>query len=774
MTRRWAYVSLFAILALGLVLRLRFVTGVVFNDDLGYAQSALDLLNGHLRMGEWPGGQSRIGLIAPVALSYWLFGPSETSTLLFPWLCSLASIALVFGLASWFADERAGLIAAFVWAVFPLDIQAATALLPDGPVTLLAAAAVWCFLRAAESASPRANYTAAAACLLWAALIKPTGLFALGFILIYLVLSPRAPYRRTAVAAMLLIAAGVSAYYAVWGGMEEVASRLPASYGFRAVIDTALDWTLRLTREPLFAAFTPLAIVATAVLLMQPTPRASVALLWAGVLFVFFEVGSVSPFRYLPVSSELRAGQVLFVLLPFAVISGVALRALVSPSLTRAAVVAAALVVAGVAATVGRGGPAVSWLVTGLDPDHLPFAAISTMALAIATFGAIVVPGVVPRVPALWRAPALGLLLAGIGLASLHPAQVKTLETAAAWHENLKTVAAFLEPQPAYPIFVENRILASRLNVATRFKLGFDFYDPATQSGRIRIAPEQLDLLPPDAFIVVDDEHVQTSPAAGWGVAPGYLKSPPPDWALMLTAGAVKGFQTRVYRLSLAAAQHDLAIARTAAASAATAENLLAVVRAASGAREYCTAAGAWLRLLAVSKVSAEPIDPSGMLRRCGETRPDLLGPNLLKNADFSAGTDGWSQHPDSRVTRTVEPGEAGQPARLHLQFRGGNWAVVSQGAVLEPDAAYVYRMRVRSTAPVAALYWQADVSRVLEDGKTYQNWTELTLAFVTPHWNGQRTLVYCSPVLIHAPGDVWISDVQLRQLRLDAPVGSK
>lgn len=759
-----------AVIACALVLRRLLVAGVVYIDDLGYSQAAVDLLGGRLRLEPWPAGQARVGLYGPVALSYLFFGVSEWSTLLFPLASSLASVAAAYALGRLLSDERAGLVAAFLWAVFPVDVLMAGSLLPDGPMTMLSALAVWFFLRADLRAPGRRTLELAAAglCVSMAVLVKPLALFLFPFFVLYTLIRRSHDGRTFALVLALLAVSGTlyAYYHFLGGGASALATPLPPLSARLAA--TATDWTHRLLAERGFAAFTPLAIVATVALLARPTVFSWVALLWAGSTFLIFELGTVSFQRYTPIPPEWRASQVLPTLLPFAVAGGIYLGQTTSLLATRGTVIAASTIVALIAWAGSSSDPLLSWAVTGRQPSELPFARVSDIVLAAATFGAVVSPMFVYRGPAWLRGAALGTLLAATGVSSIHPAQMAVLERREAWHDNLPAVVDFLRHQPDYPIYVQNRVLGARLNLASRGDLGFDFFAPSSTTGRLRVAPASVPELGPVALVVVDDEHLQWSGLAGFGEPPAFLRSPPAEWTMVFSTGAFKGHGTRVYRFSGADAQQALQSARNVVKESPTADNWAGLVRAAAGARDFCAAAAAWLRLRAIAPDCSSTFEPAGLLRECFVQQPGVVGANLLKNGDFAAGTRNWERSPDADVDLVVERDVRVDAPVVHAKFRGGNWAVLVQQTSLSPDTAYVYSMHVRSTAPIVSLYWQADVGHPFEENRVYHAWTPLVSVFITPKWDGRAVAASFSPILVMAPGDVWVADVRLARFSLE------
>ena len=140
-------------------------------------------------------------------------------------------------------------------------------------------------------------------------------------------------------------------------------------------------------------------------------------------------------------------------------------------------------------------------------------------------------------------------------------------------------------------------------------------------------------------------------------------------------------------------------------------------------------------------------------------------GPNLFRNGDFTDGLQGWTGSPDSDATVSVDV--SGPNERTwHAQYRKGNWSVIYQQLNLRPDTVYVYEAMLKSTAPIVALYWQAEIGRFLEIDKAYPEWTHLRYVFLTPHWTGQPYLTSFDPVLMKGPGDVWIKDLRLSQFQ--------
>lgn len=133
---------------------------------------------------------------------------------------------------------------------------------------------------------------------------------------------------------------------------------------------------------------------------------------------------------------------------------------------------------------------------------------------------------------------------------------------------------------------------------------------------------------------------------------------------------------------------------------------------------------------------------------------------NLFQNGSFTNGLTGWTLHPDSDATLSIDV--TGDHPAWHVNYRKGNWSVIQQTQSLEPDTVYVYEVTIKSTAPVVALYWQAETGRYHEIDQTYPEWTHLRYVFQTPHWTGQPYPTSFHPILMKGAGEAWLKDLRL------------
>jgi 4-amino-4-deoxy-L-arabinose transferase-like glycosyltransferase len=151
-------VLLALILCLGAVARVLSFHGYAGSDDGSYAELAQALAAGKFRVGAFTGPPVfplRVGVFAPVALLFQVFGPSETAVLAYPFLLSLAAVVLAYVAGRLFFGTTGGLIAAALQAIVPLASRSATILMPDLPAAFWANAGILLFYVGSRRGQPR-------------------------------------------------------------------------------------------------------------------------------------------------------------------------------------------------------------------------------------------------------------------------------------------------------------------------------------------------------------------------------------------------------------------------------------------------------------------------------------------------------------------------------------------------------------------------------------------------------------------------------------------
>ena len=144
--KRRRHLALLAlVLVVAALLRIYEFRGFGASDDAAYAEIAGRLARGEPIIGAYDGPGTvpvRMGIIAPTAVLYGLFGVHPWTLVGFVFAMSLLGVVLAYACARHFFDARAGLAAAGVWALLPLDAFHASILAPDLPAAVALGAAI--------------------------------------------------------------------------------------------------------------------------------------------------------------------------------------------------------------------------------------------------------------------------------------------------------------------------------------------------------------------------------------------------------------------------------------------------------------------------------------------------------------------------------------------------------------------------------------------------------------------------------------------------------
>lgn len=754
-----------AVVLLGIELRLLFHQGLGQGDDLLYANLARRLADGFSTLG-MPGAV-RIGLYAPVALAYWLFGTSVAVTLAWPFLLSTLGLLAAYGIGRLAHGESAGLLAAFLFAVLPSNVTAGTALLGDGPVSTLSAAVVFFLLLSsrAEGWKSAAAVLASLACFALGLLCGPLMLLLLPFYVVYLTARPGRPGPDLAGAA-LAVGGGLVGYIMYFG--VPAGGELPAGGAtLRAVALTGIDAWSQLVVGAEFSWMAPLCITAVAALLAWRKTGLRIVVLWLAVTLIYAELGTRTPATYIPIEwsgAGVTAWHLLIVATPAVILTGIYLAYGLEERAAQRVVTAAAVITAIAAWAGSRSAANMSWGITGEALAELPFATLSGLATIAVVFGGIASPALISAQSQAAKAMGLSVLVTAIGLASLHHSYLAANQFKQPWTETFPDVVRFLDSQPSLPILVPNEMSAQRLDYTSGFRFGFQtVFRPFVERARIRIAPPDANAVK-DTYVLVDEFHLATAAGANLDEAPPYLRSPPAHWARIAEFGKYSGNRLVVYRISDLTAAEDLAAARAAVDLIRNPSTLRHLLDAAIGGGAYCEATRLWFDLRGAAPPEVATFDPVRMLSECYKTNKAMAGPNLFRNADFSNGLAGWPTQPTAEATVEVQRDPDGTFV-WHGIFRNGDGALLYQEPMLKPNTPYVQEADVKVTVPVASLYWQSDIGRFFEQ-RAYPEWTHLTYVFMTPQWAGGPKPAAFHLVRMLGAGEAWIKGARLSELR--------
>lgn len=297
--------------ALAAALRVLFASGFVDQDDRAYIERAY-----HLSIGDPSprGGHqgARLGIAVPPALSFAAFGVGRWQAGLFFLFCSAAGVGVAYWGGRMLFDERTGVVAAFLLAVFPLDVIYATIVSPTAPTGLFAGLAVLLFLRSESRAAPLAP-AAAGIALGTACVFGEIPLFAFLVYPFYALAIGGAHRRHLAVAAGFAAVLLCEVAFTGWWVGDPLA-RLRSLAGASTVRSVNADvaeagWTLDWLSDPLLRVCTEqelgvffiIGLPLAALRCVRSTSASERALaLWIVVLFLWISYGSVSPLTYAP------------------------------------------------------------------------------------------------------------------------------------------------------------------------------------------------------------------------------------------------------------------------------------------------------------------------------------------------------------------------------------------------------------------------------------------------------------------------------------------
>lgn len=179
------WLSLATILALAIVLRLLFYTGFFGSDEVTYVETAVGITSGDWHASNYIGA-TRYGMNLPVALFIYLFGLSEASANLWPFLCSIGEVAIVFVVARRLWGLRVAVISATLLALLPLHVHYAGRMMADPPLAFFLSLSVLLLLHAVH-AKHSLSYIAAG--LAWGAVFWVKESVALLYLPVFLSLS---------------------------------------------------------------------------------------------------------------------------------------------------------------------------------------------------------------------------------------------------------------------------------------------------------------------------------------------------------------------------------------------------------------------------------------------------------------------------------------------------------------------------------------------------------------------------------------------------------
>ena len=154
----YRFIILLAIVFCGIALRLHCFRGFVGLDDAEYAKLAYQMAQNGFGVGNYNGPAVfplRVGIIYPASILFRLFGVTEWSIIGYSFFLSIIGILIAYICTRYCFGTAAGLVAAAIWAILPLDVENSTYFLPDLPGAFFASTGLVCILFLIQSKSEK-------------------------------------------------------------------------------------------------------------------------------------------------------------------------------------------------------------------------------------------------------------------------------------------------------------------------------------------------------------------------------------------------------------------------------------------------------------------------------------------------------------------------------------------------------------------------------------------------------------------------------------------
>jgi hypothetical protein len=320
MKKRNVNFKLFIILLIGLFIRIYYFVGLNWSDDVHYVYLANQVLEGKFIPSYMT--SLRLAMIFPLAFFFKLFGYSQFSAVLYPFLCSIGNIILAYLIGKLIIDEKTGLIAALIMAFYPLDVNYATWIMPDVPLSFFHAFSIYLFL-IGEKERNRNKMILAGFFSGVSYLLKYSGLLIWVFFFSYVFLKAILTRKFEILYLYLLLGFSLvvlleSVYYyfktgdllpQLHSGFEYFTQKERLKYEFnidltfypKVMFNLDNNWHFMLdNRYTYFGFFYYLFAVSTIYLLLKRKSSIYIILLWFFSIFLYQQFGSMSYKEYIP------------------------------------------------------------------------------------------------------------------------------------------------------------------------------------------------------------------------------------------------------------------------------------------------------------------------------------------------------------------------------------------------------------------------------------------------------------------------------------------
>lgn len=759
------------ILIAALILRLCTFIGVVRDDVIFYAQSA-HLLSIDSLITTGNSTTTRSGLFIIPSLLFRLFGPSEEAINFFTLAASIIGIAFTYGIAYILAGKKAGIMAAMLWTLFPLEVNLATQFTPDGPLVMTTSGTVYFYLMALrQEGKKRQGYIVLTlAFLYWSFKVKESSItlvfVLLLFTIIYLFQKHNLwqnyladfakQFKELAVLAFVLIL-GITSFVAfqpnkpiflnnleltatditdmlLFGKQNPVSvSNIGGGYWHieRDIYHPAAEEDIfnpskTVNNQSLFFLLAPLFFVTLIQLKRNWNPKYTFLIVWAATYFLYLEWGSYprgfhfpAILYYTPVIYWIDIRNFLFLLVPFVLIIAVFLATIKKINISNGILFTLFFLAIIIAITI--------------HPDKIsaPYQNLMDLVGVLGIIAIIASPFVfsAAKLDVKQKSIFLYVLVGLIFFAFAKPDPLLHHSEYAYENDrkaNYQNAVSFLLEEPDIPIFMlEQPAVAARLNYYSDFLFGYDIANTGITFPQVRIILGLEELENYDKAYVI------------YRTNKSHELLIDPNWWLVSQYGEGKGGLKIFLAKSLEVAQDELVFTQQQAQLDPSIKNLEAMLEAAVIANDIKTVGTAWAALeeIAPGQYPFSSIEHFLIQALAGSNNRQIISsPSAIEMLSE------W------QFTETLYPqvkaGEHGDYLLIKMGKKTEAYETISVNLNLKPSTIYALQTTLNCSALLDII--------LLEEGRIRDSWEyevqfgekgTLEVFFITPPWDSPQDL---------------------------------
>ncbi len=309
---------LFLIVLFGIVLRLIFFSGVSASDDLSYSRYAYYINTKGVDPNSVLTLATRIGLLYPVAFFYYLFGVNDLSSIILIFITAIGNMILAYFFGGLLGNKKIGLMAAFLLAIFPLEVINSTKLLSDIPSAFFMALGVYLFLHSEKKKVTKFFYFLAGISIGIGYLIRESASLIALFFAIYIVMNRKIKkeYFLIVIGFLLIFVVEVLTLYKLTGNplyrfttVQDYILQRHAQYNYFGRLsfpEGLLHYPYIIITNSLISYFYIIIFIAIIYFLILKKKNLYTLILWFLPLLLYLSFGSSNFFKYVPFKADPR------------------------------------------------------------------------------------------------------------------------------------------------------------------------------------------------------------------------------------------------------------------------------------------------------------------------------------------------------------------------------------------------------------------------------------------------------------------------------------